>query len=179
MALPGYNIPKNGVGASGQWWYCDRNRIHLLRGWSPPEDTKPYKSFSTVYSDGHGFHVMQGDATNPSPNEAWHLLWFDWDETTLSSALTNAGTSRRLRVQNPSARWPRMLLPDIYHGPDYSAAGYGGLTGDLPIFLALIAFSMRPNRLVAQLPRLMVDGDWTEHQRSHGRMCDISTFKYY
>jgi hypothetical protein len=62
-----------------------------------------------------------------------------------------------------------MLLPDIYHGPHYSAAGYGGLTGDLPIFLSLLALSMKPSRLAEELPKLMKDGDWVEHQKSHGR----------
>jgi hypothetical protein len=64
-----------------------------------------------------------------------------------------------------------MLLPDIYHGPAYSAPGYGGLTGDLPIFLALMAFSMKPDRLPTQLPKLMRNGDWVTHERSHGRTC--------
>jgi hypothetical protein len=129
----------------------------------------PYKTFSTIYSDGHGFYVLRGDATNPPDSESWHDLWFDWDETTLSSALTNVGTRRALRVQDPKSRWPRMLLPDIYHGPHYSAAGYGGLTGDLPIFLSLLALSMKPSRLAEELPKLMKDGDWVEHQKSHGR----------
>jgi hypothetical protein len=48
-----------------------------------------------------------------------------------------------------------MLLPDIYHGPPYSAPGYGGLTGDLPIFLGLLALSMKPDRLMTELPRLI------------------------
>jgi hypothetical protein len=62
-----------------------------------------------------------------------------------------------------------MLLPDIYHGPPYSAPGYGGLTGDLPIFLGLLALSMKPDRLMTELPRLMQDGDWGEHQRHDKR----------
>jgi hypothetical protein len=169
MALAGYNIRQHGVGVSGQWWECDGRKIRLKSGWSPPAGTAPYKSFSTIYSDGHGFHVLRGDATSPPKSETWHDLSFDWDETTMSSTLTNAGTRRSLRVHNPNARWPSMLLPDIYHGPDYFGSDYGGLTGDLPIFLALIALSMKPDRLPTQLPKMMVGGEWQEHKRSHGR----------
>lgn len=169
MSLAGYNIRING-GVSGQWYYCDKKSICLLPGWRPAEGVPPYKTFSTIYSDGHGFHVLRGDATSPPQSETWHDLSFDWDETTLSSALTNAGTRRALRIQDPNARWPRMLLPDIYHGGDYAVANYGGLTGDLPIFLSLLALSMKPGWLAEELPRLMKDGDWVEHKRNHGRM---------
>jgi hypothetical protein len=168
VAIPGYNIRING-GVSGQWYHCDNQKIRLLSQWRPADGEAPYKTFSTIYSDGHGFHVLRGDATNPPQSETWQDLSFDWDETTLSSALTNAGANRSLRLHNPNARWPRMLLPDIYHGPEYPESHYGGLRGDLPIFLALIALSMRPELLSTQLPKMMVNGEWVEHERSHGR----------
>jgi hypothetical protein len=28
---------------------------------------------------------------------------------------------------------------------------------------------MKPSRLAEELPKLMKDGDWVEHQKSHGR----------
>jgi hypothetical protein len=169
MALAGYNIRQHGLGVSGQWWHCDGQKIRPKSNWSPPAGSVPYKIFSTIYSAGHGFHVLRGDATDPPEGETWHDLSFDWDETTLSSALTNAGFSRSLRVHNPNSRWPRILLPDIYHGPEYSGTDYGGLTGELAIFLALIALSMKPDRLRTQLPKMMADGEWKEHQGSHHR----------
>jgi hypothetical protein len=168
MAISGYNIRING-GVSGQWFHCNGERIRHLSDWKPAEGEAAYKIFSTIYSDGHGLHVLRGDATNPPQSETWHDLSFDWNETTLSSAVTNAGGSRSLRVHNPNSRWPPMLLPDIYHGPEYAGTHYGGLTGDLPIFLALVALSMRPERLSTQLPKMMVEGEWVEHNRSHGR----------
>jgi hypothetical protein len=113
---------------------------------------------------------MDEDATSPPESATWHHLWFDWDENNHSSALTYAGKHQTLRFQNTQLRWPSMLLPNIYHGPHYAASGYGGLTGDLAIFLALIAFSMKPEQLSAELPRMMHDGEWNDHSRSHGRM---------
>jgi hypothetical protein len=173
VAISGYNIRIDG-GISGQWYHCDGESIHHVSNWRPAGGEAPYKTFSMIYSDGHGLHVLRGDATNPLQSETWQDLSFDWDETTLSSTLTNAGARRSLRVHNPNARWPRMLLPDIYHGPEYPGSHYGGLTGDLPIFLALVALSMRPERLAAQLPRMMEDGEWIEHERSHGRELNSS-----
>jgi hypothetical protein len=61
-----------------------------------------------------------------------------------------------------------MLFPDIYHGPEYPYAGYGGLTGELTLFLALVAFSMGPNRLAADLPNMVKDGEWMVHTNPHG-----------
>jgi hypothetical protein len=167
--VPGYNIRQSG-GASGQWWLCEKdNKVQRLASPNPPVGSSLYKTFSTIYSDGHGFHVLRGDAINPPAGEAWQHLWFEWNERTLSSALTNAGTARALRVQDPSAWWPHMLLPDIYHGPTYTAAGYGGLTGELAIFLALVALSMKPERLLTELPRLTEKGEWVTHGCAHGR----------
>jgi hypothetical protein len=116
---------------------------------------------------------MEGDAENPETEDTWQLLLFEWNLQNFSSALTNAGEHGTLRMQNSRSRWPSMLLPDIYFGADYAAPGYGGLTGELAIFLALIAFSMKPEYLVEELPTIMKDGEWQTHPRSHGRM-----FKY-
>lgn len=165
-AIQGYNIRRAG-GASGKWWYCDGQTILQVSGL--PQGSTLYSTFSTVFGGGHGFHILRGDATIPPPGETWHLLRFDWDEASYSSSLSNTGAERTLRVQDHSKRWPHMLLPDIYHAGHYSVAGYGGLTGELGIFLSLIAFSMRPERLVSDLPRMMRGGDWCEHSGPHGR----------
>jgi hypothetical protein len=172
-SAPGCYLPGRG-GGTGIWWLCDGTNIRQLVGWVPHPSQVPYKTFSTIYSGGHGFHVIKGDATNPPQAESWHHLNFEWYSNNYSSALTNAGDQRVLQLQSVDAQWPRMLLPDIYHGQKYSGSGYGGLTGDLPIFLALIAFSMRPERLQTELPRLMRGGEWGTHSRSHGRMFAVS-----
>jgi len=155
---------------SYQWYCCDGRKIKLLQNYTPPADASPYRVFSMFFSGGHGFWVLRGDATTPTDGgDTWHPLMFEHDETTYCSSVTNAGTERTLRVQRPDARWPRMLLPDIYHGPAYPHAGYGGLTGDLPIFLSLIAFSMSPRQLITDLPKMMKDGEWRAHNNQHGR----------
>ncbi|KAH7079641.1 hypothetical protein FB567DRAFT_595629 [Paraphoma chrysanthemicola] len=168
MSIPGYNI-RCGGGISGQYWWCDGSRIRLLPEWTPPTGSRPYKTFSTIFCGGNGLRVLYGDAITPAAHEVWHHLRFEWDETRYTSAITNTGPQATLRVHNSGLRWPYMLLPDIYHGPAYPYAGYGGLTGDLPIFLALIALSMRPEVLSTELPKMMRDGQWRTHQNPTGR----------
>jgi hypothetical protein len=156
------------VGATGKWWYCDGQKVCPI-DWTPPEGAFPYKTVSTIFDPGYGFRILNGDATNLPSSDNWHRLFFDWDENTFASYLTNAGTQTTMRVQDKDSEWPSMLLPRIYHGLHYAASGYGGLRGDLAIFLSLIAFSMKPERLQAELPRLMEAGRWRTHSRSHGR----------
>jgi hypothetical protein len=173
MEMKGYNIRKSG-GISGQWWCCNNGTITIIPSQTPPAGTTPYKTFSTIYSDGHGFWVLRGDATDPPKDETWHHLRFDWNGENLSSSLSNTGAESVMRCHDPRKRWPGMLLPDIYHGPAYPYDGYGGLTGDLPIFLALVALSMDPARLPVELPQMMQAGEWGTHGRLHGR-----TYPYY
>jgi hypothetical protein len=143
---------------------CDNNNhIRRLSGAEPPAHSSHHTTFSTVFSAGHGFHVLEGDAISSVNDNTWHDLWFDWNAATFASALTNAGTQRALRVQNPKAFWPHMLLPNIYHGPPYTVEGFGGLTGELAIFLALVAMSMKPERLLTELPKLTEGGKWGLH----------------
>jgi hypothetical protein len=70
-----------------------------------------------------------------------------------------------LRVQRRDQAWPRLLLPDIYHTPTLTPhQQYGGLTGELPIFLALIAFSTSRDWLPNVLPTVFQNGAWVLHQ---------------
>jgi hypothetical protein len=108
------------------------------------------------------------DATNPSNGDIWHRLLFDHEPKTYQSALSNTGMQATLRVQHPGARWPHMLFHDIYHGPPYPHEGYGGLTGQLDMLLALIAFSMPPHRLEDGIVHMVEHSQWTVHNRSHG-----------
>jgi len=165
-------IPPQGVhnqrlngGVSYNLWYCDGRTIGLWRHPLPP-GASDYSVFSTYFKNGHGFWVLRGDATNPPAAESWHCLRFNHNPD-YSSSLTNAGTHSALQCHDSAHFWHRMLLPDIYHGPGY--VGYGGLTGDLPIFLSLLAFSMDASRLQHWLPNSMANGIWQAHHLPNGR----------
>ncbi|ORY19508.1 hypothetical protein BCR34DRAFT_471842 [Clohesyomyces aquaticus] len=163
---PGDNVATGG-GISGMWWGCDGQTVsqtHL------PRRSMLYKACSMYFNGGEGFRVLDGDATRPSRDTAWHPLRFDWDETNYSSYLTAAGQHSTLRTQRADQVWPRMLLPDIYHTQSFTSnSQYGGLKGDLPTFLGLLAFSVHPARLQDILPTLFRDGSWHTYSLEHGR----------
>ncbi|KAF2241837.1 hypothetical protein BU26DRAFT_585399, partial [Trematosphaeria pertusa] len=163
---PGANVRAR-KGVSGMWWLCDSQQIY--RCGSFPQGASIYSVWSVYYSSGHGFWVLCGDATEPVCHEIWHPLRFDHNSTDYSSYLTNSGQHPTLLVQRPGQMWPKMLLPDIYHTNAYSTHhAYGGLTGDLPIFLALIAFSIKPESLAQILPQMYTDSRWKTHNVPHG-----------
>ncbi|KAF2819668.1 hypothetical protein CC86DRAFT_306786, partial [Ophiobolus disseminans] len=168
---PGYNYRLvEGHGVSDLWWYHDENTIRQVSFSSPPDLSRSeFKTYSVFYSSGFGFWVLEGDATVPTLGEAWHPLTFDHDEMDLASYMTSAGSQSTLRVHSADQRWPHMLMPDIYHGPTALHKGYGGLVGELPIFLALIAFSMVPENLQQWLPLMRRAGSWQTHSLPHGR----------
>jgi hypothetical protein len=108
---------------------------------------------------------MRGDVAAPPEGETWHPLRFDHNPHDYSSFLTNAGQQTMLRVQRNDQAWPRLLLPDIYHTPTLTQhRQYGGLTGELPIFLALIAFSTSRDWLPNVLPNVFSGGAWVPHR---------------
>jgi hypothetical protein len=165
--VPGGNVRTTG-GASHIHWYC--NGVGIEVAGSLPEDAQPYKQFSVFFSGGHGFQVLYGDATSPPPGSAWHPLGFEHhNDDNYSSSLTNAGQQTTLRCHRINELWTRMLLPDIYHGPAGAVQGQGGLRGELPIFLALIAFAMPVNSLVSFLPRMLERGTWQAYHMMNGR----------
>jgi hypothetical protein len=110
------------------------------------------------------------DATSESMKGKWRGLNFEHDENSFSSILSAVGTFPTLRCHRSDAVWPQMLLPDIYHGPHTPHQQYGGLKGSLSIFLALLAFSARPNELERALRRIRAFSRWQCWSHDHGSM---------
>ncbi|KAF2465213.1 uncharacterized protein BDR25DRAFT_91572 [Lindgomyces ingoldianus] len=163
----GANIRMSG-GVSGRWYFCDRECIRQVNH-CPPNAAR-YKTFSVYFVGGFGFWVLRGDATSPGEGEAWQPLRFDWDQENFSSFLTNAGQQSTLRVQRTDQEWPKMLLPDIYQTTSMTPfTAYGGLKGELPLFLALVAFSVRKDYLASVLPTMFQQHEWRTHEYQHGR----------
>jgi hypothetical protein len=148
------------------WWLCHSQGIQQLLGRDP--SAAHYQTFSIYYSTP-GFWIMRGDATNPSSDDTWHPLRFDYDDHDHSSYLTNAGQKDRLRCQSLNQDWASMLLPMQYQcQPSPLPRGRGGITGDLAIFLGLLALSMEPQYLTQQLPRQFWGGSWQRHGLPRG-----------
>lgn len=164
----GHNQPA-AEGVSGTWWMCNGNQIWPLPENGLPRDTRPWKTYSMFFSGGCGFRVMLGNATNPDAGEVYHPLAFEHhDNDGCSSYLTHVMDQPTLRCHREDQQWTRMLLPNTYHGPVTTEQQFGGLKGELPIFLALIAFSMQPQNLATYLPAMLHNGVWQQFNMQNG-----------
>ncbi|KAF3000089.1 hypothetical protein E8E13_002794 [Curvularia kusanoi] len=102
-------------------------------------------------------------------DEGWLPLTFDHDKKDYSSFLTNAKFAPALHCYRKDQKWMKMLLPDIYHGRWEVPQPYGGLKGELAIFLALVAFSMPVDNLKQYLPSMFRSGTWQQYEMANGR----------
>jgi len=184
-----------GGGVSGLYWYCDGNTIFQVA--YLPDNCPHFKTFSVYHHKGifwaskcDATAVQVGDGDDDTrdqdsedapegEDEGWHLLSFDYEDEddeqqTYSSHVTNAGEQGRLRTQRPNQTWPKMLLPEHYHASEASRTSaeylqYGGLTGELPLFLALVAFSIDANSVRLALENCFRDRSWRTHNVNHVR----------
>ena len=177
---------------SGKYWHCRGDDIIQVEENMPPPGH--FKTFSVYYDDGT-FWITRGDASTQligagdsnkesgtGHGEDWHRLTFEYNEITYASYLTNAGENYQLRVQRPDQDWPRMLLPNHYHNqlishPAYQQ--YGGLTGELPLFLALMAFSVDVKYVGWVFRSCFTNGAWGTHLQPHGRKQSASFVLQY
>ncbi|KAF2851862.1 hypothetical protein T440DRAFT_46162 [Plenodomus tracheiphilus IPT5] len=156
------------VGATGKYWYCDRSRFYRID--APPIGSTEYSTFSLYYGGGHGFWVLKGSAINPPRHDDWHALKFDHSPSDYSSFLTNAGQQDTLRCQRSDQTWPQMLLPDIYRTTSITQhQQYGGLTGELPILLGLMAHTTTRDSLPIAIPYMFQNQTWQEHMFQYQR----------
>ncbi|KAJ4377567.1 hypothetical protein N0V83_000392 [Neocucurbitaria cava] len=159
------NYTLGGGGVTGKQWFCNTQRIFEIP--QRPANAQPYKTFSVYYVGGVGFYVLKGDARSPPDDDVFHKLQFNYyNNHDFSSYLTDAGQYHTLRLQPQDQRWAHMLLPNIYHSDQTAPSQqYGGIIGELPIFLALMAFTTSRNYLPSVLPHTFTGGAWVQsHQ---------------
>ncbi|KAH9882313.1 hypothetical protein J1614_000549 [Plenodomus biglobosus] len=157
----GHEIYNNG--ATGKYWYFNQVMIYEVN--ELPTGSAIYSTFSLYYGGGHGFWVLKGSAIRPPRHDDWHALKFDHSPNDFSSFLTNAGQHDTLCCQRRDQTWPRMLLPDIYHTttPGHRL-DHGGLTGELPILLGLMAHTTTRENLPFVIPYMFRNSKWQEHE---------------
>lgn len=80
------------------------------------------------------------------------------------SFATPEGTAIRLQTQRPDqAWWARRLLPEAYWAPNKAwthVQEKGGLVGELPLLMALVAFSVPTLYLETVFTECFADGSW-------------------
>lgn len=157
------------AGATSIVWLCDGRQIKILDDSNLLRRAKPYKTYSAYYCHGKGFQILRDNAVTTRREEGWLPLSFEHDKTDYSSYLTNARYEPDLFCHRTDQKWMKMLLPDVYHGSWSVPAPYGGLKGELAIFLALIAFSIPVHSLQQYLPAMFQSGEWQQYDMVNGR----------
>jgi len=169
LLIPGSIRRRNrGYGASGQYWYFNGYSLVRLQTAELPKGAGAFSTFSMFYSQPYGFRVLRGDATAPDDDETWLPLMFEHDIGRGSSGVCNVGHGHAMLCHRPQTVWLNMLLPSPYFGPPTQDPMRGGLRGELPVFLALIAFSMKPREISQVLPQMVQNGIWAVHGRQNG-----------
>ena len=116
------------------------------------------------------------DNDNDRRMEDWRPLSFKCPipgDNSFCSYATIRAQEETLRLQRPDQASLSQLLPDRYHAaPEARRApqGYGGLVGELPILVALIAYSVRPDRVDGALTHCLRQG-YNSHHRPRGEGC--------
>jgi hypothetical protein len=159
------------AGATSIMWLCDGRQIKILDNSNLLRSAKPYKTYSVYYCYGSGFQVLRDNAISTRREEGWLPLSFDHDKTDYSSYLTNGRCEPALHCYRPDQKWTKMLLPDVYHGSWPVNAPYGGLRGELAIFLALVAFAIPVDSLQRYLPAMFQSEKWQQFEMLNGSMC--------
>lgn len=160
-------------------FYSTANRIFIY-----PSDALRHK-----VGDGDGNPRISG---SPSPDteddssdmsdvdcsreaEDWRELGFHWypsGNASVSHAMFR-GNQHTLSVQWPDHGQVRQLLPPQYHGNARGVVphGNGGMTGEIAVLIALIAYSV-PSNLVDQALTRCLRRMYIPHQGTPGRGCE-------
>lgn len=133
-----------------------------------------YYKAATVFYCNHfdKFFTTQGDATTRDiatcdPEYGWQPLSF-FHENNISY-VDHAGDNQYLAIR--AASWIEQLLPNTYRLHHTNGPTYGGLSGLLPIIIALVAFSCSRRDFNAVLinDRAWRGHHWMPHPRPTGR----------
>lgn len=168
-------IPENPTGPT--YWY-DGWRIAR---YTMPVETDSHRTFTIYLDESHSFWIVPFDATRHSvvANQYdWRELSFCHNDsyTPNSTYACYGGEYPQLCSQRRSQLWPPVLFPLRYHVPyeqikPDDELQYGGLIGELPILLALIAFSVPSTEVNDILPQCIGQVPWQVHSRALGRGC--------
>ncbi|KAK8209146.1 hypothetical protein M8818_003841 [Zalaria obscura] len=116
----------------------------------------------------------------------WMELRFRWETHPTTgvqySSATVGGNFQRLRLQHPDQNaWVNQLLPDGYHSiarvprtaQSPPGSWSGAMTGEIPIMLALFAFSVNRNHLNAMVLQCIQEPRWRNHGQQRGEGCKL------
>lgn len=136
----------------GTFWIFPRDATEVQVGDGSGNPPLPHASPAQGNRTVHDDESTDGeDEENDAATEDWRPLTFNWlNNGYYTSFAAFAGERQRLRTHRPDQGWVYQLIPDSYLSLQPTATGQqhiGSLLGELPILIALIAFSVRPDRV--------------------------------
>jgi hypothetical protein len=141
---------------------------HQGKKWIYPSDATQYQ-----VGDGSGNNIMSGrdphrvyGGSDSSESDFEESSWEDWTELTfqwLDPSQTIGGVSlaslrnaeNQLFTQRADQKALLELIPPRYHAEQRrwtENTAYGGLIGELPILIALVAYSVPPKQVRSRMP---------------------------
>ncbi|OJD33050.1 uncharacterized protein BKCO1_3400066 [Diplodia corticola] len=138
----------------------------------PPQGSQVFSTCS-VYHYSSTFWALNYDVTQHAVDQGEHSDWnhigFDYGDGRMNW-VGIGGQHRRLDRQCDQP-WVHSLFPENHQPYEFSVdRRYGGLSGELPVIIAFIAFSIRPEWLIHALSSCMRRGQWSGHEQRHGRI---------
>lgn len=128
----------------------------------------PYDATQHQVGDGHDHPPGQApeDESDPSDEDETQEDRENWAELSFAEIgphyLSYAGLrmdNTRLLRQRPGQLWVQHFLPDRYHSRERwtKDTKYGGLVGELPLLIGLVALSQPENRWQGLLPQTVLN----------------------
>ena len=148
-----------------------------------------YDALHQEVGDGSQDDLLQAPGEDdPDEDDQWKMDWAQLGflsgdgeyETDYTSYVTCAGDEHRLLLQRETQQWAWQMFPERYHAPVThfitrrhadQRHDWGGLIGDLPLILALIAFSVRENEVAQTMQQCVTRIPWQMHSLPRRRGC--------
>jgi hypothetical protein len=108
------------------------------------------------------------DGAEDEYEEGWEPLTFTADPNRYISYVGRRLPLQRLPFTRPDQIWPDQLFPDGYSALNtINNTQYGGLVGELPLLLALMAFAMPAEYVAAGYLAQYIGNTWTAPPPTH------------
>ncbi|KAK4565845.1 hypothetical protein LTR86_003694 [Recurvomyces mirabilis] len=142
------------------FWCVEKDAIAQQIGNGLDNSAHRGEQYQDEEEDSSAEEEEGGRSDSADAPDDWSKLSFDH----IDRGRSYAGVDKEyqdLAVIQEDSHWPDQLLPDTYGADERTdTPRRGGLVGDLPLLIALMAFSLPPNDVTAYLPPCIASPSW-------------------